>query len=296
MGEVLAYIGLVIVGVFLLYKTFKTDDRRYIYLAVGIFVIFPFFIPLDIPVIVSPETQQLYDAVEALPDSSTVLLTFDYYASALPETEPMSRAALHHLFRKDCKVVTLTTIPLGGPSISEDVTREMAEIYGKEYGIDFVNLGYKANYVAVLKGMGSVIDIIYPTDNSGTPLSEIPMMKDIKNYSDIDFIYVVSDNGIVDYWMSIVNAQYQIEVGCGVTAVMAPKYYAYIGSGQMTGLLGGMKGAAEYERLIGKKDEATKGMGAQSLVHLFIIFSVLAGNIIFFFERRKRFNQAGGAR
>lgn len=288
MWLVLAYVLLIIVGAFLLYKAFKTDDRRYIYLAVAIYVIFPVIVILDIPIVVSPETQQLYDAVDALPDSSTVMLTFDYYASALPETEPMSRAALHHLFRKDCKVVTMTTIPLGGPSIAELVTRDIAGQYGKVYGVDFVNLGYKANYVAVLKGMGSSIETIYPTDNTGTPLAEIPMMQTTKNYEDLDFIYVVADNGIVDYWMSIVNAQYQTGVGCGMTAVMAPRYYAYIGSGQMTGLLGGMKGAAEYERLVGKKDLATKGMGAQSLVHLFIIFSVIAGNIIFFVQKRRR--------
>lgn len=295
MGLTLAYAGLILVGAFLLYKTFKTGDRRYIYLAVAIYVVFPFIVILDIPIEISPETQQLYDAVEILPDSSVVLLTFDYYASALPETEPMSKAALHHLFRKNCKVVTITTIPLGGPTIAERVTREVAAMYDKVYGVDFVNLGYKANYVAVLKGMGTAIDVIYPTDNSGTMLSDIPLMKHIKNYNDIDFIYVVADNGIVDYWMSIVNAQYDIAVGCGVTAVMAPKFYAYIGAGQMTGLLGGMKGAAEYERLVGMKDRATKGMGAQSLVHLFIIFSVIAGNIIFFVERRRKFSDGGGA-
>lgn len=285
---ILAYVLLALAGIFLLYLTFRTGDRRFIYLAVAFYVIFPVLLTLNLPTEISPEVRQLYEAVEALPDSAVVMLTFDYYASTLAETEPMSRAALHHLFRKHCKIVTMTTIPLGGPSISERVTRDLAEEYGKTYGIDYVNLGYKANYVAVLKGMGSSIEAIYPTDNSGTPLAEIPMMSHIKNYQDVDFIYVVADNGIVDYWMSIVNAQYQIGVGSGVTAVMAPKFYAYLSSGQMTGMLGGMKGAADYEQLVHHHGTATKGMAAQSLVHLFIILSVVAGNIIFFMERKKR--------
>jgi len=285
---ILAYILLILAGAFLLYKAFKTGDRRYIYLAVAFYVIFPVVVTLDLPVDISPETQQLFDAIEALPDSSDVMLTFDYYPSTLAETEPMSRAVLHHLFRKDCRVVTMTTIPLGGPSIAERVTRELAAVYGKEYGADFVNLGYKANYVAVLKGMGSSIRAIYPADNSGTPLDEIPMMKDIDRYEDLDFICVIADNGVVEYWMSIVNAQYGIPVGSGVTAVMAPKIYAYVGSGQMTGLLGGMKGAADYERLVERPDLAAKGMAAQSLVHIFIIFSVIVGNFIYFRERRQR--------
>jgi hypothetical protein len=283
---ILAYLLLILIGAFLLYMTFRTDDRRYIYAAVAFYVIFPIIVTLHLPISTSPEVQQLYDAVEELPDSSTVMLTFDYYPSTLAETEPMSHAALHHFFRKDCRIVTMTTIPLGGPSIAERVTREVAAEYGKVYGIDFVNLGYKANYVAVLKGMGTSIETIYPTDNSGTRLSEIPMMENIENYGDIDFIFVVADNSIVDYWISIVNAQYNNLVGTGVTAVMAPRYFAYIGSGQMTGMLGGMKGAAEYENLVMKPAAANMGMTAQSLVHLFIIFSVIAGNVIFIMERK----------
>jgi len=284
---IIAYGLLIVAGVALLVFAFRTGDRRYLYLAVLLFVVFPVVIVLKFPTEISPETQLLYDAVEKLPDSSNVLLTFDYYASTLAETEPMSRATLRHLFRKDCRVLTMTTIPLGGPSIAERVTREIAAEMGKVYGVDYVNLGYKANYVAVLKGMGSSIEAIYPTDNSGTPLAKLPMMSRIKNYADISFIIAIADNDIVSYWISIVRAQYGTPVGTGVTAVSAPQYYAYVGAGQLTGMLGGMKGAAEYEALVGHPDRATKGMTAQSLVHLFIIFSVVAGNVIFLIQKRR---------
>jgi hypothetical protein len=262
-------------------------DRRWIYLMVGIVVIIPLFAPVKLPIGITPEAHALYDAVEALPDSSIVLLTFDYYASTVAETQPISVAALHHLFRKDMKIVTMTTIPLGGPTIAQNVMRMMAEQYGKEYGVDYVNLGYKANYTAVLKGMGIAIANIYPTDQNGTPLSQLPLMETVKNYDDIDFIFVVADNAILDYWVSIVNAQYDIPVGAGTTAVMAPKFYSFVQSGQMTGLLGGMKGAAEYEILVDKPDKAVLGMISQSLVHLLIIAFVIVGNIALFTSRRK---------
>ncbi|MBI5266599.1 MAG: hypothetical protein HY851_05125 [candidate division Zixibacteria bacterium] len=263
-------------------------DRRWIYLLVWLTVITPLFLPATFPISVTPEARQLYDAVQALPDSCVVLLTFDTYPNALAETEPMARAALHHLFRKHIRVVTLTTIPLGGPSIAERVTRELAATYRKTYGVDFVNLGYKPNYVSVLKGLGTSIESIYPTDNSGTPLAQLPLMQNVKSYSDMKFIFVVTDNGIIDYWISIVNAQFKIPVGAGVTAVMAPKQYAYVGSGQMTGLLGGMKGAAEYEELVDKHALATRGMGIQSLIHILLIVLIGIGNLAYFMGRRKR--------
>lgn len=284
----LAYILLAFVCGLLLYLTFSRQDRRYIFLAVGICVLFPMLITLKLPTIISPEAQKLYDTVERLPDSSHVFLTFDYYPSTLAETEPMSRAALHQLFRKHCRIVTMTTIPLGGPSIAERVTRDIASQYGKVYGVDYVNLGYKANYVAVLKGMGSSIESIYPADNSGTPLPELPIMKGIVNYKEIEFILIISDNSMPDYWVSIVRAQYGIPMAAGVTAVSAPQYYAYVESGQLDGMLGGMKGASEYEVLVGVPGTAIKGMTAQSLVHLFIISSVMSGNAIYFRQRRRK--------
>jgi len=261
-------------------------DRRWVYLMVGIMVIIPFLIPTTLPIAITPEVQSLYDAVEALPDSSVVFLVFDYYPSTVAECEPMTIAALHHFFRKDCKVITLSNIPLGGPSMAETVTRMMAKEYNKVYGVDYVNLGFKYGYVAVMKGMGISIESIFPSDNSGTPLSELPLMDSVKNYDDIAFIFEVADNATADYWVSIVNAQYGVPICCGTTAVSAPKYYAFVAAGQFVGLLGGMKGAAEYELLLGKPKAAVKGMNAQSLVHLLVIALVILGNIGFFMGRR----------
>ncbi len=268
-------------------EKFGALDRRWIYLMVALAVIFPVILPFELPIGITPEAQQLFDVVEALPDSSVVMLTFDYYASTIAETMPMSVAALHHLFRKDCKVVTMTTVPLGGPTISEQVTADLAGQYGKVYGVDYVNLGYRANYTAVLLGMGTSIETIYAEDNRHTKLDELPLMQQVKNYDDIDFIFVVADNGIVDYWISIVNAQFEIPVGAGVTAVMAPKMFSFVESGQMTGLLGGMRGAAEYEALVEHPDLAVLGMNAQSLVHILVIALIVLGNISFFTGRRR---------
>lgn len=262
-------------------------DRRWVYLMVAIATIVPFYFPADLPISITPEGQAVYDVIEALPDSSNVFLVFDYYPSTAAECEPMAVAALHHFFRKNCKVVTLSNIPLGGPSMAEAVTRRMAEQYGKEYGTDFVNLGYKYGYVAVLSGMGQSIESIFPADNSGTPLSELPLMDSVKNYDDVAFIFEIADNATADYWVSIVNAQYGVPMVGGVTAVSAPKYYAFVASGQFVGLLGGMKGAAEYEKLVNEYGTATVGMTAQSLVHLLIIALVILGNISYFVKRRQ---------
>ena len=263
-------------------------DRRWIYLAVALAVIFPLLVPMKMKLGITPEARQLYEAIEALPDSSVVMLTFDYYPSTVAETRPMSIAALHQMFRKNLKVITMTTIPLGGPSMADRTMKLMGDLYHKTYGVDYVNLGYKANYTAVLLGMGSSIESIYPADYYGTPLPQIPLMQQVKNYGEIGFIFIVADNGIVDNWISIVNAQFSKPMGAGVTEVMAPKFYSYVQAKQMTGLLGGMKGAAEYEMLVNKPAMALIGMDSQSLVHVLIIFFVIVGNVAYFVTRAKK--------
>jgi hypothetical protein len=263
-------------------------DRRIIYGAVALSIIVPLIFRFPMPIPISPETQALHDRVEAIPDSSTIVLTFDYYPSTLAETEPMSIAALEQCWRKDLKIITLSTVGLGGPSIADRVMATVAERFGKVYGIDYVNLGYKANYQAVLLGLGKSFRSIYPTDFYGTPLDSLPILRGIDNYEGVEFIFIVSDNTIVDYWVGLVNAQYGTEMGAGVTAVMAPKFYAYVRANQLVGLLGGMKGAAEYEDLVGAIGMATAGMGAQSMVHLMIIFFIIMGNIAYFTGRREK--------
>ena len=270
------------------FERFEKMDRRWIYFMVALAVIIPFIFPMRFPVSVTPEVETFYDYVDNLPDSSTVMLVFDYYPSTMAECEPMTIAAAHHLFQKHCKIITLSNIPYGGPSMAEAVTRSVAEEYNKIYGIDFVNLGYKYGYVSVLKGMGVSIESIFPTDNRGTPLAELPLMDSVVNYEQVDFIFEVADNATADYWISIVNAGYGVPMGVGCTAVMAPKFYAFLGAGQIVGLLGGMKGAAEYEILLKRKANAFRGMDVQSLVHFLIIGLVLIGNIGYFVNRKGR--------
>ncbi len=263
-------------------------DRRWIYLLIALSVILPMFFPVSFPERVTEQTRSVYDAMEALPEGSTIMIPFEIWPSTLPETEPLARAAVRHAFMRNFKIVSLSNIGAGGPSITERVLREEGDAFGKIYGVDYVNLGFKANYLAVLTGMGTSIRSIYPTDHSGTPLDSLPIMQTVDRYDDVQFVFAISDNATIEYWISIVGARFGAKIGAGVTAVMAPKLFAYLDAGQLVGILGGMKGGAEYEKLINRPEWATRGMGAQSLVHLVIIAFIVLGNIGFIASRRNK--------
>ena len=80
--------------------------------------------------------------------------------------------------------------------------------------------------------------------------------------------------------MQQVQSRFHVNLGSGTTAVGAPNFYPYVQSGQLVGLLGGLKGAAEYETLIGAPGDATSGMDAQSIVHALIVVFILLGNLV----------------
>lgn len=260
-------------------------DRRIIFTLIFVAVAWPLIQPLRLPMDVSPPVQNLYDRVDELAPGSIVLLAGDYSPDTVPELQPMTIAFLRHAFENDLRVVVACLWPASPPLVEAALT-PLAEEYGKEYGVDFVNLGYMAGGPVTMLAMGSSIPNTFPSDYHGTPVGEIPLMAEVKNFDDVELVMEISAGtpGTRE-WVQQVQGRYRVELGSGVTAVSAPNFYPYIQSGQLVGLLGGLKGAAEYETLIATPADATKGMDAQSIVHALIVFFILLGNVAYFIER-----------
>jgi hypothetical protein len=270
------------------FEKFLRIDRRWIFLAIAIAVVVPFFLPLGLPVVVTPPVQRLYDAVEELElGGPPLLLSIDYTPATSPELEPMSTAILRHVFRQDARVIVMTLHP-AGYGMAESAILAAAEEEGAEYGEDFCFLGFQPGTSAVILGLGVNISNVFPEDAYGTPLTEIPMMEGIRNYDDIPLLISLAGWSASEAWVYYAHQPYGQRVGGGVTAVMATDLYPYLDSGQLVGLLGGMRGAAEYEELIGQHGSGVRGMDSQSVIHLIIIILIILGNLAYFMTRRQR--------
>jgi hypothetical protein len=173
-------------------------------------------------------------------------------------------------------------LPLGKVAI-EEVARE----YDKKYGIDYVNLGFRPGYSAVMIAMGTEIRSIFATDEYGTPLDSLPMMKDIHNYEDIDLLIGLEAGATGELWVQFANARFGQTIILGCTAVIAPNLYPYYQAGQIVGLIGGLRGASDYEYLVGKPGPAAEGMWVQSAIHVLILVFIILGNIGYFILRRR---------
>lgn len=273
-------------------------DRRWIFLVIGIVVIAALILPIQASIGITAPVQNFFDVVEGSPEGSVILVSMDLGPSTLPELEPMLKATVRHALYSGLKVIALTLLP-AGPSIAERIMLEVTEELNLEYeaagddtrlvmGEDWTYLGYRAGASAVILQFGKEIRNVYPADYYGTPLDDIPMMQEVHNYSDMTAVIDVSGTQYPEAWVAYAGGPYGITILVGVTAVMAPQYYAYTQTGQMAGLLGGLKGASEYERLINYDGSATKGMIAQQWVHIAIVAFILMGNIAYFVTRGRK--------
>lgn len=274
-------------------------DRRWIFLFVGLSVALPILVPLGLPISTTNSTRMAFEFVEGLKPGDVVWLSFDYGPSSAPENDPMAEGFLRHCLSRDLKVVVSVLYPLGGLGLANNVMARIAEEFpNKKYGVDYVNLGYKDGPEAVMRRLGDNIADAFPNDVSGKPISQLPIFEGVRSIRQIKLVFTAATGLIGEYWITLANAQFGTPVIIGPTAVSAPKYYAFINSGQLAGMLGGMKGAAEYEQLLAKKYPdlgrfyrgtrlftATKGMDAQTGIHAVIIFFILVGNGAFLASR-----------
>ncbi|NIT34955.1 MAG: hypothetical protein GTN49_00410 [candidate division Zixibacteria bacterium] len=271
-------------------------DRRIIFLVIAVAVVIPLLLPLGMRVKVTPQTESIYEEVENLPPGSNVLVAFDYDPAAAPEVHPMALAFLRHCFTKKHKVIIMALWPQGA-QMAVSALAEVGKEYDLEYGRDYVNLGYKPGGDIVIKSLGASLGEVFPKDMAGEPTAGLAILAKVRNLKDIDLVMDLSagDPGI-PAWVRVANALYQRKVAGGCTAVSAPQFFPYLQTGQLVGLLGGLKGAAEYESVLAYAGKASRRMDAQSIAHLVIIVFIIFANISYFILRRQREEKREGPR
>ena len=83
----------------------------------------------------------------------------------------------------------------------------------------------------------------------------------------------------VEMWIVYGSDRFGFPLGVGTTAVQAPQLYPFMKSNQLVGLLGGLRGAADYEQLLNASADATRGMLAQSATHTLLVILIVGANI-----------------
>jgi hypothetical protein len=273
------------------WKKLQWIDVRILYAIIVVCLLIPMFRPVGLPVAISDNTRNVYDTIAAVPDGGAIWISHDTGSGNAPELNPMIKALARQAFTKNCKLISTSLFSQTyGPQATFDLIDEVSRDMGKEYGVDWVHLGYRDNaWPATIRLMvDNIQEGAINRDWKGEPLNTMPLMREVKSIKDdVDLIFVttVGSPGYSD-WMTYVSEPLHMPLTGGASLTMYSGVQQYIRSGQLQGFLGGLRGAAEYEQLVDAPGEGLAGMDAQSLGHMTVIAFLVLGNIGYFVSKR----------
>ncbi len=288
-----------------MYEFLKNLDRRWVFLLMFFAVALPIYFNAQFPEKPTGLAKAVFNEIENLNEGDPVLLAFDFDPASEGELGPMATAFVRHCAEKKVKMYFMTLWPVGPRMIEDALDRVVrSDFPDLKYGEDWVNLGYKSGYEAVIKVIVTDLKQLYTTDYFGAGIDSIPLMANIKSVQDFSLVINISAGYAgTKEWVLYASTPYpDIRIVAGCTGVQSPLMYPYIPE-QLKGLLGAIKGAAEYEKLVmdkygardadgnlaesGKYFEGIRRMGPQLIAHVLMILLIITGNIIFFLERNR---------
>lgn len=261
-------------------------SRHYAFLGLAVVVVVAMLVPIRPEITPSAESRKMFEYIDTLPEGSVLLVSFDHEASSLPEIRPLALAFLRHAFARNHKLIG-TALLAEGTGIGYRLMREVAREYGKEYGVDYVFLGFRPKPEPAILSMGESIPETFPDDYLGRAYETLPLARTVKDFDDLAGVVSIADGSTVVHWVEYGNARYGVRVSAFVAAAMVTTYDPYLASGQMYAMVGGLRGAAEYETLLGRGGSGARGMLAQTSMHLYVILMIVIGNVIYLKQRRR---------
>lgn len=271
-------------------------DRRWLYLALAASVLVALAARLRFPDAPSALVRPVYEAVEALPPGAPVLMALDYSPNSAPELEPMATALARHVLRRGGRLILLSIWDTGNAMIGRladgVLRREFPEL---QEGRDWVALGYKSGNEMLINAIRQDLYAMYSTDMAGRPLAGQPAVAGVRSVADCRLLIALSAGtpGLKE-WILYAGDVVRVPVAGGATGVGTPEFAPYFPR-QLLGLLGGLKGAAEYEAALARghpewpqrTQAATEAMGPQAVAHAVIVLFIVLGNVGLLLARRR---------
>ncbi|MBD3221772.1 hypothetical protein GF314_11080 [bacterium] len=264
-------------------------DRRWLYLvllvAVGVSVVLRPLFPDQPSVFVRP----VFERIERLEPGQSVLVSLDYSPVSAPEIEPMAFAITRHVLLRGAHPVFVTLFP-EGPAMYERLRVEVLERDFPELvaGRDWTMLGYKAGGRMVINAMRQEMAAMFAGDAEGRRLGDLPGLRGYRRLGDFPLVVSLSSGtpGLKE-WILYGGDPSGVPVVGGCTGIGTPEYLAYFPS-QLQGILGGLKGASEYEAALADRHpgagfprRAGRVMGPQTVAHVVILLFLVLGNVAY---------------
>jgi hypothetical protein len=254
-------------------------DRRIIFLLLFLIVAIALVHPIGLPIPINPETKELYDTVEAVPDDSVIILGIDFGVGSWGEIGAAAIAVTQHVFNKQVKIIVISFGP-EGPLVYQKIMT-FIDTHGKVYGKDYVNLGYFPGGGTAIVAVGKNFRLA-KVDVYGNDLDTLPVLNNINSIPDVvklgglDVVFESSTIfDIVPNWY----APYGLKIAVFTDALSYPMRLPYKTAGQIAAMSYGNLGGGGYEKLINKPGLASRNVDAATLIGIMVTSLVVLGNV-----------------
>jgi len=275
-------------------KKTETQDKL-VFLVLAICMAAPFIQPFGLPLEISQPTRVCYETVQNLPKGSVVVADTDMPLGNWYELGPGEIAFFNHVFalarERGLKFVMLSTMSNpDGQVIQDKIVESYSDKTGLKYGEDYVRLGWNPAYETAQSGVVRDLHKTFPVDKFGTPIGNIPMMKNIRDIKNINLLYFSTGANADPYmrqWSELATAN-KVPILCNLMSGQIASVVPYVRNRQLTSYINSSVGAAEYEKLRGVKGMGLALMDAMSSAHFYAITLIFAGAILFATRRMRR--------
>lgn len=274
------------------WKKLGEVDNRIIYALLVLSLLLPLIKPIGLPISISAHTKRSFSVIDKVKPGDRVIFDVTYSVSGAADVQPQAVAVLKHLFEKGARVIFVTTLT-DGPMIIESLIKPWEQA-GKKYGVDFCNLGYLAGGENAINMYNKDLKKAYPKDYRGNPTDKLPILEGVNGAKDVQ-LYVFFSTQNSDMYVRQVSP-YKIPIVGGLINTIAPQAEPYVNAGQLSGILVGLRGGAEYELLLKSPGAGVASMDAQSMGHLLIIAFIILANLAYFFTRSEQPAKKGAAK
>jgi hypothetical protein len=263
----------------------------------------PLFFTIPIPNKTLSEARAFYQTVDSFPEGSTVLVASDWTNSTRGESAGEFKALLRMLMRKKVKIAVYTTADPQAPQVAKDVIvriNEERKAAGEEVyrpWVDFVSVGYFPNAEGAANGIQNDVRAFFADKKDFTPEGRLtsvlqsPVLANIKSVSDFPAVVIVTGSKTSNITIERIT---KTPILLMVTGVMGPESLVYYASGQVKGLVSGLKGVYDVETLMQTQwpnsknlDNGALYLPALHLAILLLIVMVVIGNVGMFMSRKR---------
>lgn len=281
-------------------------DRRFIYLMVLIALSIPIFLEYVVEPAPMKAAEKFYQQIESIePGTGKIaLVSLDFGPNLVAENGSQTLAVMEHLMRRRIPFAVMSLYQHAEPflkSYPEDLAKKlMAEMPDQRwvYGVDWVNLGFQVGGSQRLLGMAKANSLIdfFKKDAFGNDLSELAAFSTVHTLQDISMVVQFTGLvGMLDAYLQFLQTEdYRPTIVHGCTSIVIPDAFIFLDSGQISGLLEGIAGAAWYSKILTQNfpnrpaDSALVINTALGIAHLVIIFLIIIGNLGMYLAYRKR--------